>query len=509
MSNDISSLFDESVNDDLLSLPTPPPTTPPPTGFTSNPFVRGRVISPPVTAGRVSLEAFAPEIDLIHRNPTNSASPPPGPPPRYSGPPPIPTARPRLQPPVPIPTATPPPAAPTPRASLVITPVSPTTDRLSRPGVVASFGFGGRFITSDGSQIRIHRISLPDHLQDHLGVFPLGAVNEFTTNRISDFCKSQSHNSILHEFFFASNKQAFVHACLLHEFRDGSNLIPIIIELNKNNLKLILNPKFFNFSNFLISICSIHSPEFFRESILFFTSLLEPPKDASTLSGESPTIIRAVQNLIRVYASTTMIEISDEIVKNWKLYLGLVVSFLKPSSPVSVNQFLFRLSTALTEAGDVKAGHLTLLLSNRKPGLDPVDFPESQISILGVDHKKNFNNLIEINSLILSEIFEYKSRQSSPDTLFIPLQPFKYVTACLLAGDYGETELAERYCQMIQLFLKSVPSNRYSVFFRQNLRELEQRLQGPQQTSQIVGGALKGIWGGIQKIAITSKLIPK
>jgi hypothetical protein len=118
-------------------------------------------------------------------------------------------------------------------------------------------------------------------------------------------------------------------------------------------------------------------------------------------------------------------------------------------------------------------------------------------------------------AIMLTEVYEYTWRIGGSNDVCVPIQPFKFALAAHLASDLGMFETAEKYLEIIHAFIRAVPTNRYSVSFRNALRELEQRIAGtrpslghPQRETAGIGQTAFGaIWGGITAVARTSRMI--
>ena len=272
-----------------------------------------------------------------------------------------------------------------------------------------------------------------------------------------------------------------------------------------------------------MAIASIHSAEYFRESILLFA------KSLGTSNGsprtDDPTLLQVVKVTITAFATTGSLDVLftsslEEFLRHWKLYLCVTASLVKPDSSATSggSAFLLRLGDLLISNGNVCGGHLCILLSGRRSSLDSVDSSDSLVSLLGANHRDtaNFYRLLDPGPMHLSEIYEYITRLRSPDpnmSFFIPLQPWKFAYASMLACDLGFFEIAERYIQIINAFVRAVPTGKYSVHFRNGLRDLEMRLAMSKQRggvpgtqSSVIGigdvgqAALGAIWGGLSRI---------
>jgi hypothetical protein len=105
---------------------------------------------------------------------------------------------------------------------------------------------------------------------------------------------------------------------------------------------------------------------------------------------------------------------------------------------------------------------------------------------------------------MLSEVFEYASRSGNV-AFFTSLVPWKFAFAAMLAADMGIFELADRYLEIINACMRSVPAGRYSSFFRSALRDLELRIQGSKSSGVSMpagAGIADAIWGSIRAVKL-------
>ena len=270
-----------------------------------------------------------------------------------------------------------------------------------------------------------------------------------------------------------------------------------------------------------MAIASIHSAEYFRESVLAFANTVGIQRSPTPLiQADSDHILLSVlKTCITAFASTVSSENvavdQTSLVQWWKVYVSVIASLIKPGSPGDAStgpSFLVRVAQTLSENGNVCAGHLCILLSGRRSQLDAVDAHDAIISVLGADHKNmsHFHRLLDPGPLVLSEAFEYAGR-SPTVPFFVPLLPWKFAHASMLASDLGMFDVAERYLEIVNACLRAVPAGRYSSFFRAALRDLEDRIHGSRASGQSTpaagGGIADAIWGSIRAVAQTSKII--
>ena len=261
-----------------------------------------------------------------------------------------------------------------------------------------------------------------------------------------------------------------------------------------------------------MAIASIHSAEFFREAILAYTaSMTKEPKGGPL---EQETLLDVLKVCINAFASTGPATTALPNLEHWKLYACLIAVLVKPGETSSGgSSFLVRLADGLAkDANNPCAAHLCILLSNKRAALDSVDAGDAMLCLLGADHRdvSHFYRLLDSGPLQLSEVFEYTVRVNSGIPFFMALQPWKFAYASLLACDLGLFDLASRYLEIINAFVRAVPTGKYASFFRTGIRELEVRIAeskshtastGPQVGIADLGQATLGaIWGGIKAV---------
>ena len=273
---------------------------------------------------------------------------------------------------------------------------------------------------------------------------------------------------------------------------------------------------------FAMAVASIHSAEFFRESILLFADSIGVGAIPESLvqTEFDNHLLELLKVAITVFASTSPLHpvVSEAAVSNWKLYLALIGSLVKPGS---VNQYLIRLGDALVGRRAVIGSQLCVMIGLSSIQLDSVDARNSALAMLTVDHKNpaNIPRLLDSHALQASEILEYALRRSSadPSSFFVSLQPFKFAYASLLASDLGFFDLAERYLVVLAAFVRAVPTGRYSAHLRTAIRDLETRIAdskvrvnvhnaGHGGISDVGQAALGALWGGIKAVAQTSRM---
>jgi len=319
--------------------------------------------------------------------------------------------------------------------------------------------------------------------------------------------------------------------------------ISAIISSNLNSL-MELTKSHPQLHPFAMALCSIHSAEFFRESILSFAASVgsttqEVPNRQSLIESDEMNL-KILREILIIFASTSgahKFEISDLAITHWRLYVCIIASLLKPSQaggtpPPNGSLFLLRLGDELVRRGKVMAGQICILLSGSKDNvLDSVDNPNGLVCLIGVDHR-SIGRVLDPHGLLLSEMYEYSWRvnafgfspaaapgASDPPGVFASLQPFKFAYAAFLAGDLGMFDLAIKYLELVNAFLRSLPTNRYSIQLRTAMRDLEMRIMdagfnastnGRQSVvgiSDVGQAALGAIWGGITAVARTSRMI--
>ena len=438
--------------------------------------------------------------------------------------------------------------------------------------VFCSLGFGGRLVVGGGrfgprlamptlNSVLSGAESTSKMMKDILALpGPLGNITLLTTEQVISFCRSSPDLSLRdsnHLWSFlqmlllqtkntermgifnqVSPRQQFLvslwRECVEENGFEGTNtnsiLFRFVDQIVSGNISECIgmakqiNPNLYPLA---MAVASIHSAEYFRESVLAYTLSGERSSSqvaaAPLVESESDSILlECLKISITAFASTANIEtvlsgslFSLWIGKYWKLFAALIGSLIKPVSSGAV-AFLVRLGELLCSSKRVCAGHLCILLSGKSVSgvLDSVDSHDALICLLGADHRDiaHFNRLLDVGPLQLSEVYEYVVRSISPSTpFFVSLQPWKFAYASFLC-DLGHFDLAEKYLQVINAFSRAVPTNKYTPYFRSGVRELELRISVSKQSlsssatyssgiAEIGQNPIGAIWGGIRAVA--------
>lgn len=408
--------------------------------------------------------------------------------------------------------------------------------------VMVSIGFGGRIVVAGGRfGMRVGLTTLGQCLfvseptrdwinEIHTVPGPLGTVSQLTNESIESWLSSkQQHQAVVCRFGWSSlpDSKLFAHyislllrgernlknsflqslwADAVHGQTDNALLFEYIQLIISNNLKqaIELSKKSFSLHPYSMAISSIHSPEYFRESILTFVNDQHASGEPLCTSVSDKRLLSLLKTTITVFASTSPLlpEITPDILEDWKIHLALIGSLIKssPTENSTGRNFLIRLGNALCERGRCLAGQLCILLSSSSPQLESVDSVNSLICLIGVDHRKNVSRLLDPCAIQMSEIFEYAIRKrGSEPNFFAPLQPFKFAYAALLASDFGFFDIAQKYILIVNAFIKAVPTGKYSPYFRIAIRDLELRIQKSSSTKPKVQpvSTFGALWGGI------------
>ena len=416
--------------------------------------------------------------------------------------------------------------------------------------VFCAIGFGGRLVIGGGRFG--HRIAtatlgtvlglagMPTkHMIDEIKNCPsaLGSVTPLTTEHVISYSASQIATSsaftngedanLLWKFFqsiMTAKRVDFLvslwlSACEEYAVDTTAPLYTYVARIVEGNLREALQlGSSLNLHAVSMAIASIHSAEFFRESILLFTTNMGQQSGTMQESVGDAVLWEVVRVTITAFASTGSLEplfesSHNQLIKHWKLYLCLVASLVRPDSQTTGggSAFLLRLGDLLVSRRNIAGGHLCILLSGRRTSLDSVDSSDALISLLGADHRDtaHFYRLLDPGPLQLSEVYEYATRVKSNVQFFVPLQPWKYAYASMLACDLGFFDIAEKYLEIINAYIRAVPTGKYSVHFRNGLRELELRIaranshEPPHVAPSVVDvgqAALGAIWGGLTRI---------
>ncbi|CAI6328867.1 unnamed protein product [Periconia digitata] len=149
---------------------------------------------------------------------------------------------------------------------------------------------------------------------------------------------------------------------------------------------------------------------------------------------------------------------------------------------------LLSLGRLLAGYGRVEAGHICFIFARVVCVISGVDDPQSDIVLIGADHRQNPLDLgVDLEPVLLTEVYEFGlSLSAQGNTHIIPhLQNFKLAHAYRLA-EHGLRTEARAYCDAIAAAMKATPkvSPYYNASFITSLDDLSNRLsQSPQDGS--------------------------
>ncbi|QIX01615.1 hypothetical protein AMS68_007132 [Peltaster fructicola] len=150
----------------------------------------------------------------------------------------------------------------------------------------------------------------------------------------------------------------------------------------------------------------------------------------------------------------------------WRETLSLVHSNPTPSNSAS----LLAIGKLLAGYGRIEAAHICYLFARSLAKHAGSDDPEAHFVLLGADAA---NGKVDLDSLMLTQVYEYASSLSSPSTAvhYIPhLQAYKLIHARYLAAS-GHKAQAQSYCEHIDAAIRATtrPSGYYHQAFASEL----------------------------------------
>ncbi|KAJ5669346.1 hypothetical protein N7462_010416 [Penicillium macrosclerotiorum] len=148
---------------------------------------------------------------------------------------------------------------------------------------------------------------------------------------------------------------------------------------------------------------------------------------------------------------------------SWKDTLGLVLNNRSSED----HQALLALGRLLASYGRVEAAHICFIFS-RGAIFGGADDPQANIVLLGADHQRFPCSLMDEDSILLTEIYEFATSVlgNSPVATLPYLLAFKLLYAKMLA-DHGRKTEAQYYCDSVAAALKA--STRPSPYHHQHL----------------------------------------
>ncbi|KAJ5376510.1 hypothetical protein N7509_013396 [Penicillium cosmopolitanum] len=160
---------------------------------------------------------------------------------------------------------------------------------------------------------------------------------------------------------------------------------------------------------------------------------------------------------------------------SWRDTLGLVLSNRSPED----HQALLALGRLLASYGRIEAAHICFMFS-RGAVFGGADDPHANIVLLGADHQRHPCTLLDEDSFLLTEIYEYATSvlASSPIANLPHLLSFKLLHAKQLA-DRGRKSEAQNYCDGVAASLKATtrPSPYHHQYLFIEVDELSARLR--------------------------------
>ncbi|KAF2182757.1 hypothetical protein K469DRAFT_219588 [Zopfia rhizophila CBS 207.26] len=168
----------------------------------------------------------------------------------------------------------------------------------------------------------------------------------------------------------------------------------------------------------------------------------------------------------------------------WRETLCLVLSNRSESDV----QALVSLGKLLAGYGRVEAAHICFIFARGATYVGGVDDPQSDIVLLGADHRLNPLDMgSDLESVLLTEVYEFALSLSAPGGSYVipHLQTYKLTHAYALA-EYGYRTEAQAYCDSVATAMKSTTriSPYYNASFIASLDDLSKRLsQSPKDPS--------------------------
>lgn len=176
-----------------------------------------------------------------------------------------------------------------------------------------------------------------------------------------------------------------------------------------------------------------------------------------------PPSARAGHHLIRKADGQGASKNALDGLDSWRDTLGLVLSNRSPED----HQALLALGRLLASYGRIEAAHICFMFS-RGAVFGGADDPQANIVLLGADHQRHPCTLLDEDSFLLTEIYEYATSvlANSPIASLPHLLSFKLLHAKQLA-DRGRKIEAQNYCDGVAASLKA--TTRASPYYHQYL----------------------------------------
>ncbi|CAL5868566.1 uncharacterized protein PFLUO_LOCUS2793 [Penicillium psychrofluorescens] len=160
---------------------------------------------------------------------------------------------------------------------------------------------------------------------------------------------------------------------------------------------------------------------------------------------------------------------------SWRDTLGLILGNRSSED----HQALLALGNLLASYGRTEAAHVCFIFS-RAAVFGGMDDPQGQIVLLGADHKRFPSSLLDEDSILLTEAYEFATSvlANSPTANLPHFLAFKLVYAKCLA-DRGCKSEAQNYCDAVAASLKATtrPSPYYHQYLFMEVDELSAQLR--------------------------------
>ncbi|KAF7989744.1 hypothetical protein HCN44_008418 [Aphidius gifuensis] len=172
----------------------------------------------------------------------------------------------------------------------------------------------------------------------------------------------------------------------------------------------------------------------------------------------------------RIPASVTCI--ADSKWDDWRPHLAMIISNTSANPEIDYRSIII-LGDTLAARGDLYAAHFCYLLAQIDFGM--YESSNNKLVLIGANHHSNYTEFANLESIMLTEIYEYARSLSDPGFTIDGLQSFKFEIVRKLI-DYGFLKEAFLYLEQIAIKIINEPS-KYKKSFINDVYTMSDRVK--------------------------------
>lgn len=143
------------------------------------------------------------------------------------------------------------------------------------------------------------------------------------------------------------------------------------------------------------------------------------------------------------------------------------------ANPEINRRSITNLGDTLASRGDIHAAHFCYILAQLDFG--PYGSPGVKLVLIGSNHQRPYEEFVNLEAIMLTEIYEYARNLSEPGFTIVDLQTFKFESARKMV-DYGLMEKSLLYLEQIAVNIVNDPS-KYKPSFISEVYTLGDRIK--------------------------------